>query len=129
MGIKIDIMTISTLISSIILYVLADYFQAKYKYTGKIKYSKWYKVCFVGCVFCAIMIPANPILIAVWVLWHYPTQQIGQGLLRHGKPLYLGVGEFDMMIKKVTGKRKWLYISSLVISLTLGIWLYLRFYC
>lgn len=133
-------MTIPTLISSLLLYVLADYYQDAYNYTGKIKYSERYKLCFIGCVLSAIMIPPEPILLLVWILWHYPTQQIGQGWLRHGKPLYLGVGKFDQMIVSVTA---WIidrfrnvpiltriypvhiYVFSLVSSLILGIWLYL----
>lgn len=118
-------MTRHLLILSLILYVLADYFQDAYNYTGKIKYSERYKLCFIGCVLSAIMIPPEPILLLVWILWHYPTQQIGQGILRHGNPLYLGSGDFDKFVRKWTFGKDWIYIVSLVSSLILGIWLYL----
>lgn len=51
--------------------------------------------------------------------------QRGQGWLRHGKPLYLGSGDFDKFVRKCTFGKDWIYIVSLVSSLILGIWLYL----
>ena len=127
------------LILSLILYIPADYFNWKYKTVGNIRNSELFKWCMIGCIVCAILIPPKLILVLVWFLWHYPTQQIGQGWLRHGKPLYLGVGRFDKMILNVTDwiaglinwmfMREWItckaiYILSLVISLILGLWLY-----
>jgi hypothetical protein len=121
-------MTTILIILSLLLYILADYYNWKYKTVGNIRNSELFKWGMIGCIVCAILIPPKLIIIAVWFLWHYPTQQIGQGWLRHRKPLYLGVGGFDRMISWATGGKKWLYILSLVLSLILGLWLYLQYY-
>ena len=117
--------TLSLIILSLSLYVLADYFNWKYKTVGNIRNSELFKWGMIGCIVCAILIPPKLILVFVWFCWHYPTQQIGQGWLRHGKPLYLGGGDFDKFVKWATGGRKWLYILSMVSSFILGLWLYL----
>ena len=111
-------------ILSLLLFLFADFFSWKYTKVGKF-YSELSKLSYVLMIVCFFWMWKIGVFewkyVISWFILHYVIQQVGQGLLRYGKPLYLGVGWFDKVLKHLTGGQPWFYALSLVVALFVGI--------
>ena len=122
--------TMIPLLTSLILFSLADFCGWRYSKGAKIIWSDISKAGYLLTLACFIWLwacyPFHLNYALAWIFLHFPIHQVTQGFLRHRQPLYLGVGIFDRAVRFLTGNQWWFYLIALCASGFVGIHLLIK---